>query len=168
MGYPWDMHSAFDQVLNALVAACEEHYGPRLVSILVYGSVGRRVPRHDSDIDLLVVADPLSNGRTARVEEFAAVERSLAAALEAAGRAGVTTELSPIFKTCDEVAMGSLIFLDMIDDARILFDRDGFMRGALSDFKARLDKLGARRIWMGNAWYWDLKPDYQPGEVFEI
>jgi hypothetical protein len=27
---------------------------------------------------------------------------------------------------------------------------------------------GARRIWCGNAWYWDLKPDYRPGEVFEL
>lgn len=162
------MHPAFDQVLATLVAVCEEYYGARLVSLLAYGSVGRSVPRHDSDIDLLVVADPLPDGRTARVKEFAAVERVLAPPLAAAWRAGVTTELSPIFKTRDEVALGSLIFLDMIDDARILFDRDGFMRGALSDFKARLDKLGARRIWMGNAWYWDLKPDYTPGEVFEI
>jgi hypothetical protein len=24
------------------------------------------------------------------------------------------------------------------------------------------------RIWRGNAWLWDLKPDYQPGDVFEL
>jgi hypothetical protein len=31
-----------------------------------------------------------------------------------------------------------------------------------------LEQLGARRIWRGNAWFWDLKPDYRPGEVFEL
>jgi len=30
--------------------------------------------------------------------------------------------------------------------------------------KGRLDKLGARRIWKDDAWYWDLKPDFKPGD----
>jgi len=43
-----------------------------------------------------------------------------------------------------------------------------FMQNVLAQFECRLKKLGANRIWSGNAWYWDLKPDYRPGEVFEI
>ena len=76
--------------------------------------------------------------------------------------------LSPIFKTPAEVTAGSPLFLDMTDDARILYDRDAFLASAFSDFSARLARLGARRIWRDNTWYWDLKPDYKPGEVFEI
>jgi len=34
--------------------------------------------------------------------------------------------------------------------------------------KARLEALGARRIWRGNAWFWGLKPDYRIGEIFEL
>jgi hypothetical protein len=34
--------------------------------------------------------------------------------------------LSPVFKTPQEVEAGSPLFLDMIADARLLFDRDGF------------------------------------------
>jgi predicted nucleotidyltransferase len=161
--------TVFDQLLDALVAACRRHYGARLRSLLVYGSVGRRTPRPDSDIDLLIVADGLPNGRTARVEDFLrSVEADMEPALAAARRHGITPWLSPVFKTPEEVERGSPIFLDMIDDARVLHDEDDFMRHALSAFKARLDKLGAKRIWRGNAWYWDLKPDYQPGEVFEL
>ena len=63
---------------------------------------------------------------------------------------------------------GSPLFLDMTEDARILYDRDGFLERAFVDLESRLERLGARRIWRGNAWYWDLKPDYTPGEVFEI
>lgn len=76
--------------------------------------------------------------------------------------------LSPILKTPEEVAAGSPLFLDMVDDARILFDRDGFLQRAFAGLAARLARLGAKRIWRENMWYWDLKPDYQPGEVFEI
>jgi hypothetical protein len=32
----------------------------------------------------------------------------------------------------------------------------------------RLDALGSRRIWRGTRWYWDLKPDYRPGMIFEL
>ena len=31
-----------------------------------------------------------------------------------------------------------------------------------------LTALGARRIREGTTWYWDLKPDFQPGDVVEI
>jgi hypothetical protein len=56
----------------------------------------------------------------------------------------------------------------MVEDAMLLVDRDDFMRNALEALRLRLAALGARRIWRGNAWFWDLKPDYRPGEVFEI
>ena len=38
-----------------------------------------------------------------------------------------------------------------LDDERDALDLDG----------------GSRRIWRGDAWYWDLKPDYTPSEVVE-
>jgi len=34
--------------------------------------------------------------------------------------------------------------------------------------KTSLAILGSRRIWTGDTWYWDLKPDFKPGEVFEL
>jgi predicted nucleotidyltransferase len=162
------LNAQFDFLLQRLLAACHEFYGTRLISVVVFGSVGRGTPRPDSDIDFLIVADRLPNGRMPRVTEFHAVEDRLASDLVQARAAGLTTELSPVFKTPIEVARGSPLFLDMIDDARILFDREDVMRHAFAQFKARLDWLGARRIWRGNAWFWDLKPDYKPGEVFEL
>ncbi|MCY4660185.1 MAG: hypothetical protein OXF93_10300 [Acidobacteria bacterium] len=36
-------------------------------------------------------------------------------------------------------------------------------------YEALLTALtGACRLWLGNAWYWDLKPDYKPGDVFDL
>jgi predicted nucleotidyltransferase len=124
--------------------------------------------RPDSDIDLLLVVNPLPDGRVSRVREFEAVESELAADIKSASFAGVTTRLSPVFKTPSEVRAGSPLFLDMVEDALILHDADGFMAAELGLLRTRLEKLGARRVRRASAWFWDLKPDYSPGDVFEI
>lgn len=148
------------RILNRLTSLCKEHYGERLISLVVFGSVGRGTARPDSDIDFLLVVKNLPNGRMARVREFSAIE----AALDIKGH----LELSPVFKTPEEIAEGSPLLLDMVEDARVLFDRQGFFQRTMENLKERLQRLNARRIWQGNAWYWDLKPDYKQGEIFEI
>lgn len=162
------LHRTFESILKEIPRAALAVYGDRLVSLAVFGSVGRGVPRFDSDIDLLVVATGLSRRRLARVEEFAAVEELLAPVLARAAAAGVKTALSPVFKTPKEVQAGSLLFLDMVEDARLLYDRDGFLAGFLAGLRERLRVLGAKRIRRGGTWYWLVKGEYTPGEVFEI
>ena len=150
------------KLLDQLTSLCKEHYGERLISLAVFGSVGRGTPRPDSDIDLLLVVKDLPVGRIARLKEFATIE--IALGIETKSR----IDLSPIFKTPEEILNGSPLFLDMVEDVRMLFDRDDFFKNILKNLKERLQRLGARRIWQGNVWYWDLKPDYKQGEVFEI
>jgi uncharacterized protein len=162
------LSARFDELLTTLVAACQRHYGERLVALAVFGSVGRGTPRPDSDVDLLIVAEDLPRGRVARVGDFAKIEADLGETLRRLRSEGVTTELSPVLKTPSEVAQGSPLFLDMVEDARLLVDRDAFLEQAFERLRTRLARLGARRIWRGNAWFWDLKPDYKPGEVFEL
>jgi hypothetical protein len=99
---------------------------------------------------------------------FAPVERAWIPIITAGRHAGFFTECSPVFKTPAEMRAGSPLLLDMVDDARVLFDREGFFAGAMMRLRERLAALGARRVWRGNAWFWDLKPDYQPGDVFEL
>lgn len=161
-------HPSLEHVLTELVTACHRHYGSRLVALAVFGSIGRGTARPDSDVDLLIVADGLPDGRVARAADFHAVESALAPVVADARRAGVAAWLSPVLKTRVEIEGGSPLLLDMVDDARRLYDPQRFLEGALDALRLRLARLGARRIWRGNAWIWDLKPDYQPGEVFEL
>ena len=158
----------FERLHAPLLATSRECYGERLISLVVFGSVGRGVPGPDSDVDCLLVVDPLPDGRIPRVTEFSAVEDTLAYQLDDLRTKGLFVELSPVFKTPGEVQRGSPLMLDMVDDALVLFDRDEFFARQMADLRERLEALGARRVWVGNTWYWDLKPDYQPGEIFEI
>lgn len=162
------LKEAFDRLVQRIVPAAHKTYGDRLVSVVLYGSVARGTMRHDSDVDLLIVARDLPAGRMKRVREFEAVEKAVAEDIGLAASDGIHTTLSPVLKTPEEVAAGSLLFLDMVEDARVLYDQAGFFAQQLARVQQRLVELGAKRVWKGNAWYWDLKPNFRPGEVFEL
>lgn len=147
--------------------AIAEVFGRRLASLAVFGSVARRTARPDSDLDLFVVVDGLPRGRRARTEAFAPVEESLRDDLAALERIGVRTELSPVLRTPEDLRTASPLLLDLTEDAVILEDR-GELERALADLRRRLEKLGAKRIWRGTTWYWDLKPDYRRGEIIHL
>ena len=160
--------AVFESILQILCDKALCVYGDRLVSAVAFGSVGRVTMRPDSDIDMLFVLERLPKGRLKRMAEFQVLERMMDPVLQEARAQGVRTMLSPVLKTPEEVRLGSPLFLDMVEDARILYDRDGFFRQQMDLLRQRLAHLGARRIWKGNAWYWDLKPDYRCGEEFEL
>jgi len=158
----------YADLVEQLVLECRGFYGERLISFCVFGSVGRDSMHYASDIDCLIVAAALPLGRVKRVREFMQVESKLGEALTEARRNGVFIELSPVIKTPEEVRQGSLLFLDMLEDGQVLFDRDAFLKGYFAAFRQRLEQLGARRIRKGDAWYWVLKEEYKPGEEFAI
>jgi len=158
----------FKELEDRIVAEAKVLYGARLVSVVFFGSAARETQRFDSDVDLLVIADGLPNGRMNRIREFDAIERKLDSFLADLRKEGIDTYLSAIIKSPAEAEAGSPLFLDMVEDAVIPFDRDGFFARRLDRLRKRLQELGSKRIWRGNAWYWDLKPDYKPGDVFEL
>jgi predicted nucleotidyltransferase len=162
------LHATFQALIDATEAACRRLYGRRLVALAVFGSVARGTQRHDSDIDLLIVARGLPDGRMPRVYEFEAVEQALAREFARAAEAGVHTSLSPVFKTPTELEAGSPLLLDMTDQARLLYDPEEILAGRLERLRQRLRELGSRRVRSGGGYYWLLKPDLKPGETIEL
>ena|SRR5690554_4751584 len=159
---------SFNNFLPNIREACYQVYGENLITLAVFGSVARGTPNPLSDIDLLLIARRLPSGRLKRMGKFMMVEDRLLSQLEELQQIGINTTLSPVIKTPEEVLAGSLLFLDMIDDMIILYDRENFWTLFLQDFSSRLSKLGAKKVVTGERWHWVLKPDYKEGEVFEI
>ncbi len=56
---------------------------------------------------------------------------------------------SPIIKTSEEAIRLSPLYLDMVEDAIIVYDRDGFFEQILENLREKLKKLGAERVWIG-------------------
>jgi predicted nucleotidyltransferase len=150
--------------IESLKAAAISYYGVRLVSLAIFGSIARGTATPESDIDVLIVAKDLPRGRIPRVRDFDAVEEKTLRGL--GNPKGL--EISPIFKTIEEVRAGGPLFWDMTEEVIILHDRDSFLESFLETVSARLRALGARRVFKGSAWYWILKEEFTPGEVFEL
>jgi hypothetical protein len=156
------------RILESLSAECSRHFGENLVSVVIYGSVARGTHTFHSDIDLLLIADKLPAGRMNRMRDFSAVEESLYDELQQAEKKGWNVEISPIIRTPSEVAMGGYIYLDMVEDALILYDRGAFFAEFLKKFRTKLENYGAKkRPWKGG-YYWEIKPGLRAGEVIEL
>ena len=154
----------YDMILEVLKNELKSFYGERLISAVVFGSVGRRTPNYNSDIDILIIAEKLPTGRIKRIKEFGLVENRLESLIASLKNSGINTYISPVIKTPEEATAGSPLFLDMTLDAQILIDKDGFFTHELERLRKRLNVLGSKRIYRGNAFFWDLKPDYKPNE----
>lgn len=163
-----DHAPVFEEIVVDLASVCREVYADRLVSLAIFGSVSTGTMRRDSDIDILLVVDPLPDGRLRRVEEFEKVEAPLQARLAAAAARGVHTRLAPIFKTPAELEHGSPVLLDMTEHVRILLDPQGILARRLERLRQRLNELGSRKVQHDGGYYWLLKPDYKPGDVIEL
>ena len=109
----------YDMILEALVNELKSFYGERLISAAVFGSVGRRTPNYNSDIDILIIAEKLPTGRIKRIKEFGLVEEKLESLIGSLKDSGINTYISPVIKTPEETASGSPLFLDMTLDAHL-------------------------------------------------
>lgn len=162
------LREKFRELEDVLLSQLKSFYGERLVSIVIFGSVARETQNFSSDIDVLIIGQELPEGRIRRIREFEAVEDRIEPFLKSLQKEGINTRISALIKTPEEAKKGSPLFLDMVEDAQILFDKGGFFSALLKRLKKRFKALGARRIWKGNVSYWILKPDFKPGEVFKI
>lgn len=160
-----ELTALIEAVLDALKAFSREN----LVSAVLFGSVARGEAGELSDLDLLIVCEELPGSRWKRYDAFHQALAPLKGMLDDLARQHCYPEFRPILKTRREAEVHTPLYLDMVEDARILYDRDGFFSGVLAGLKERLAELGARRVFLedGN-WYWDLKPDYRFGDIFEI
>jgi len=155
-------------LVQSLCKALEGVLGDRLISLVVFGSVARGEARRDSDIDLLIVAQDLPRSRFRRQELFEKAESVLEPLVEELWSRGYHVDFSPIILDVEEAKRHRPIYLDMVVDAVIIFDREGFFRSILDEIATKLKVLGAERKRLGKLWYWVLKKEYKLGEVIEI
>jgi hypothetical protein len=104
-----------------------------------------------------------------RIEQLLRVDDAVQEELRWLREKGIHTGLSfyPL-KPVEAERLPSL-FLDLTEDAVIIYDEDRFLEGLLLELKANLLRRGAIRVILdGDSWYWDLKPDYKFGEIVEI
>jgi uncharacterized protein len=146
----------------------EEELSGNLVSVVLFGSVARGEATAGSDIDLLVICEELPAGRFARLGFLEGADARFEARRLQLCAEGVDTRVVPLVKTRQEAVRVVPLYLDMVEDARLLVDRGRFFAEVLARLRARLCALGAERRRRGRVRYWILKRDFQPGDRVEL
>lgn len=152
-----------------------EEFKDDLVSIVLYGSSARGtfVPGK-SDVDLLFVVgdevdDPWRRSRDVhhRFEEsweYRAFDRRF----RQEGLYGYPS-VTVVELRRSQAMTFQPVYLDMVFNAHVLYDREGFFKKLLGRLRERLDSLGSIRIEHADGtWYWILKPDMERWEPIEI
>lgn len=152
---------------TSIVAAGDawcELLGPRLRSLVLFGSLARGQGTARSDVDILVIAEGFPRALVERRRPL------LEAWSQARARHALPAiEWNLVTKTPEEARFHSPLYLDIVEDGVLLVDRGRSFEAVLDAMRARMRELGSRRVFLDDgSWYWDLKPDFRFGEVVEI
>lgn len=156
----------FKPLLDQFVRRVQTALGGNVVSVVLYGSVARGEAKPESDVDLLLVLEKASPVYRDRLRPIFPVLRELQAhpCWTALADQGISPSFSVLVLSRDEADRNRSFYLDMIEEARILVDREDFFQRRLNVLRNRLRELGARKVREDGTWYWDLKPDLHLGE----
>jgi len=147
--------------LDRYVRALEARFGADLVSAVLFGSWARGEGRAESDLDLLVVVRGLTGGRFERYRPVRELARGVSEEL--------ADRLSLIVSTPEGAERVKPYYLGMLSGHVMLHDAGGFFAAVLERLQRRLQELGARRYVDEDGYeYWDLKPDWKPGDVVTL
>lgn len=171
MSFDWGNACSDYKILNklrdVLIEAFLKVFGDSLLSLVLFGSYARGEPRYDSDIDLLVILDHIDD-RYGVQRLLDDVERLLEPFFSDISKCGFKPFLSPIVLSKDQASTTRPLYIDLVFDARVLYDKDNFISGILSTIRDKLNSLGAERRRIGNKWVVVLKKDFKFGEVIEL
>jgi hypothetical protein len=145
-----------------------DRLGERLVTVALFGSVARHTADAHSDIDLFVVVRDLPPGAFRRREVVEPVREALLPDLEKLWQEDVYADFVEVLRTPEEAQRFHFLYLDMAEEAVLLYDRDHFFADRLARVRERMEALGATRRQVGHVTYWDMKPDFVPGEVISL
>lgn len=164
---PATLSSPWRALLERVVLEYRRALADDLLAIACFGSVARGTPRPASDLDLYVVTrqrvsylDPrLPIGpRVREMSEYRALREK-----------GYDPDPAPVLHTVAELKRHPWILLDITHEGIIVYDPEGVLAGELDAVRRRLRELGSRRVEQPDGtWYWELKPDWRPGEVVDL
>ncbi|MBK7203130.1 nucleotidyltransferase domain-containing protein [Candidatus Amarolinea dominans] len=146
----------------------QEIIGDNLVSVVLFGSIVRGEAHANSDIDLLIVCRQLPQGVFLRQAVLEPIRQQLQTELRRLWQEGYYIDFAEHLKNREEASQIRLLYLDMTEEAVILFDQDAFFANVLERLRTHLRRTGAQRRKLGTIRYWDLKPDFRPGEVVTL
>lgn len=149
-----------DLQLKPLLDALRDTLGDGLLGVVLYGSHARGTARPDSDIDLLVIAESLPEGRPARSEFFVRLQFEAGYTYARASILGKTVaEFERTFPA---------LFLDIGLDGLVLFDSHEYVSQRLARIRSVTREAGLVRQPLNGEFVWKFSHPIPPPPGFWI
>jgi predicted nucleotidyltransferase len=152
--------------VEEIVSAFCQVFKDELVALVLYGSYARGEQKKSSDIDLLIVLKKIDD-RYEVFKKFIQVEKILEQSFyKKLKEKGFDPYISPVFLDVENATRFRPLYIDIVFDAKILYDKDNIMKETFERVKKRLEELGAKRIKYGNSHYVIIN-NFKPGQVIK-
>jgi predicted nucleotidyltransferase len=163
------MKKEYTKLVQKVFQKTKEYYKEDLISFVVFGSYAKDTLSPYSDIDILIITKKQPKSRPKRIINFISnVEKKLEKYIESLRKKNIFVEISPIIKTQEEVEYGSFLFLDMIQDSIILYDKDNFFKEYLDSLDKKLKEYGSKKVFKKGGYYWIIKENVNPKEGINL
>ncbi len=159
-------------VLELAVAKLFEVFGPKLESIVLFGSLSKGTAKPESDIDLLVVARDLPKNysdRTRIIQDVVSFKLMDDIIIYLWKNYDIYADLDILLIDKEEANVTHPFYLDMAKEAIIIYDRNNIMLNKIEEVKIKLEKIGAKRFEEPDgSWYWIISPVPEKSREIEL
>ena len=161
-----NLHTLMIPILSNCV---RDVFGNSLVSLALFGSVARGDYKIDSDIDIFITIEDMPKSRSERSHLI--LNKWIPLYKERGERFYIDVilpELHTVLRDKAQVLEGGFLYLDLVSEAKILVDRDGFFENHLNRFGEKMKEWGSQKYIEQDGYYWIVKPGLQNGEILDL
>jgi len=159
-----DYQAVIDKIINLL----DQYIKDDFLACSLFGSIARGEATSLSDIDLLIIHKKCPKDMAKEFSKIVIKLRETDEYNELLKR-GILPEPYPIFLDEGQLKKHPWILLDVTNHGIILRDPYKILEKELKLVQKKLKQLGSYRVILPDkTWYWVLKPDWKPGEIFEL
>lgn len=161
-----DIHPKLIPIITDCV---REVFQKSLVSLALFGSVARGDHKIESDIDLFITIEDNPKSRLERSNLI--LNKLIPLYTERAEKMQLNIELPElhtVLRDKEQVLEGGFLYLDLVSEAKILVDRDGFFKNHLEQFAKKMKEWGSQKFIESDGYYWIVKPGLLAGEVLDL
>jgi len=157
------------KMIPILTDSVRDVFESSLVSLALFGSVARGDYKLDSDIDIFITIEDMPKSRSERSHLI--LNKLIPLYKERGERLypdAVIPELHSVLRDKAQVLEGGFLYLDLVSEAKILVDRDGFFENHLERFAKKMKEWGSQKYIEPDGYYWIVKPGLQTGEILDL